>query len=197
MIKRSTYIYAITIAYILLSMSLAACTSKPIPQGKPLAQATFAHLDTVSIDVIEMDRVVKQDAASPYAQYFRPSAKRTLEQYLQRRFAASGRGDGLIEIAVPHITITDKTLTRQSNNPLWQQDRTIVNMNVKFDLFFVYGKNGVKETSITANRSTILYNDMTLAQREQAMHELINNLILDTDEELVKNVLLLSTNMPQ
>ena len=195
--KRSTSIYAITVVFILLSLSLTACTSTPIPQGKPLAQVTFAHLDPVSIDVIEMDRVVKQDAASPYAQYFRPSAKRTLEQYLQQRFSASGRGDGLIEIAIPHITITDKTLTQQSSNPLWQQDRTIVNMNVKFDLFFVYGQNGVKETSITANRSTIIYNDMTLAQREQAMHELINNLILDTDEELVKNVLLLSTNMPQ
>jgi predicted small secreted protein len=176
---------------------LTACTNAAIPQGKPLPEMTYVQLEPVSIDVLEIDKIVKAELSSPYNIYFKPSPKRSLERYLRQRFRPNGRSEALLEIAVSDISLTEKKISEDSANPLWPKNRTIVYLTLRYEIFYVYGKNGVKQSSLTASRSTVIHDDMSLAAREFAMQELINNLILDADEELVKNVLLITTNMPK
>lgn len=176
---------------------LTACTNAAIPEGKPLPEMTYVQLEPVSIDVLEIDKIVKADLISPYNVYFKPSPKRSLERYLKQRFRPNGRGEALLEIAVSDLSLTEKKINEESANPLWPKNRTIIYLTLRYEIFYVYGKNGVKQSSLTASRSTVLHDDMSLAAREFAMQELINNLILDADEELVKNVLLITTNMPK
>lgn len=177
---------------------LSACATPPPPrEGMPQAEITFAHLEPITIDVLELDNKVSYNITSPSISYFKPAPSKLFERYLNQRFKASGRGNGILEISVPNITILEHQAPTETKNYLWKENQTILTLNAKFNLLYVYGTNGVKKGSITASRSTLLHENMNIAQREKAAQNLIEKLILDADTELVKNVGLIITNIPQ
>jgi len=182
---------------LIVILMTSACTNIQRPEGMPLAEMTFAHLEAVPIKAANIEKKIGFSVTSPAVGYFRPSPDIILQRYLDERFVPSqDSSTGTLYINIPEISLQEKsTQSEASRNPL-EIKTTILHMLLKVELEYQFGQSGYKRTSLQARRTKALRENMTIAQREAAAQDLIKNLITDLDPKLIERIQLITSDLP-
>lgn len=190
-------IHAILISCWAIMFIVAACAPLPKPEGKPLADITFAHLQPVSLPVSDIEIETGYNIASPEAGYFKPTPDVLFKRYLTQRYAATRQeNSGVLTISIPEISLQEKALRKDTPLQPWQRRQTLLYILIKIDLRYDHPQFGRRETSLQARRTTILHENMTMAQRERKAQNVISKLINDLDGRLIERTEILTATKP-
>jgi hypothetical protein len=176
---------------VLMMLMITSCTSTPQHEGKPLATMTFAHLSPVALNASEIQITVPNTIASPAVSYFIPSPSNIMEDYLTSRFQKDETAEtGHLKIDVTTLSVQETHLPGQETKKRgFLEDRNqLLYIDINLDLHYMAADGNLKTTSLSANRQTLLNDNMTIMQRESAAQNMMSALITDIDPVIVRNL---------
>ena len=161
----------------------------PSPEGKPLPSMTFEHVRSIPLRVgmlktLEAEGVKSSDSftVSPHA---------ALEQYLHARFVPKGF-DGTLQATIEDASVrhTYEPSTDTVKNYLNLDGRDVYDMTILLRLEH-HDRDGTLSygTVITVRRLVKVSEHASIAQRERAQYEGMEELFKDLDRETLRVVL--------
>lgn len=173
---------------------LTACASNPHPEGKPVAQITFEHLEPIEIavDKYEIENRYKETPLPiPIEKTFYSPPDVKFAQYLKARFVADGSSDARLNVSIEDAHVT------YSYIPAAQEYKRMLGMGgtdqykITYKIIFSglnYPHYDRKDVILEGERTLQMSEHISLAGREKAQMEAVEAMIRDIDADVVKVV---------
>lgn len=170
--------------FILAVLGLPGCMSTPSPEGKPLPQMTFAHVEPLPVNVAAVEVAGQPD---PYFEAdFVVSPYNAARNYLGRRFRAGGY-DGTLRLAVQSAKVTRSYakstqpvagFLEVGGHDVYQVEMVIRLEHIGPSGHVLYGK------TLTAKRAMNITEHASIAERERHQLESMEAMFSDLDPEV-------------
>jgi hypothetical protein len=182
-----------TIPVIAVCLGLAACTGTPHPEGKPVAEQTFDHFETVPLQVYESsiersyDPSLDQEDIS--TQLILPPQVAIME-YAQKRFGAAG-GTDRFRFVLEDASVTKRTLQQSNETLRWmglgaeEEYRFHILISLQRVSPGAYSGPGAE---IKLDRTLIIPESASIAEREAKQNAFVEKLVRDLDAMVLETL---------
>lgn len=178
---------------IVSSLCVVACAATDTSAGKPVARISFDDMPPVTLGVSNItinDLTPQEKPAGDASSDFVTSPKVAIMNYFQSRFAASGL-TGNLDININEVSVVSETQENQSsllsNMGLYEQD--LYDLKIVFGLETTFADGQKNRGSVlTIEKSKLLPPNLSIAERERLLAELLKETIVEADSSIVKSL---------
>lgn len=167
-------------------ITLSSCASMPSPEGKPLADITFAHLKPLSLDVqtVNFENLANANA---YPEDFYVAVPDLFEDYVARRFQAKGTSERDFRLTLENldITYTQENSENSFANMIGvaRTDKYSVEMQVNLSVSNPQ-TGALKGRRLSVKRVMNISEHVSLAEREQEQMTGVEAMFADLDQAI-------------
>lgn len=177
---------------VLASVSLAACQSNPSPDGKPLANMTFSHLQPLRLNAASVEVQNQSQPTGNIAEGFLVPLDEMVRAYVQRRLIAGG-GDPSVNVMIEKIAVTHERKASKNSIAnyldLAYQDQYKVDIGLHLNMRDpLTGSERGRRFSV--QRSMNISEHVSVAEREKRQMEGLEEMFRQIDQtvvDIVKN----------
>lgn len=183
-------VFSVFLLSLVFAVGLAGCTSTPHPEGKPLPQLTFQHLESVPLPVNEVEVVNNYDPGdneNDVSEVFPTPPDIAIRRYAENRLGAEGHGSGVFGFTVENASVTYKELAPESQVMNWldlgRKEQFIAHIRLKLsEMRPGGGEDGIR---MKFTKSLTIDSSASLAKRDRLKLEFLEALIADIDQTLI------------
>lgn len=175
------------------AIAVAGCTSSPVKNAEPLPELTFAHLQTLPVQVSRIEFIPEtQRGATMWdsGNDLPTPADTAMTRYIAKRFKASGV-DGVLRIHLKKAQITAQEMPNAnkilSYIPLADTDEYTYEILVDIENMYMAGRPNVRSTKRFVRKIQMPIN-VTMAYREAKLQRTLEEMMRDIDTSLVQTM---------
>jgi len=189
--RRFALRYAVLVAALSLSASLAACANNH-PPAENLPPLSFADKPPIVLDVARIEIVSKYQAPStpPHIELGLPvTPENAFRKWVQDRLQPRG-ATGTMRVVINNAAATETTLPQDNASMFNNQPQTKVDMTLDVSLEMLDDRQFVTaDVSGHASRSETLFTDLKLSQRDRILYDMAAKVTNAVGDELAPRVL--------
>jgi hypothetical protein len=172
-------------------LALSACASTAHVDGAPSPSMTFENFSpmTLNVQAIQVTQASMASDPKDISVQFVIPPEQAVRQYADRRFSATGMGNGQFTLQIQDSRVHFRQIQEDSKVLSWsgigQEDEYRVFLRVMVTPL-PDGAQGHASTVLTMERTLVMPSSVTLADREMRQIKFMEKMIADLDTSIQK-----------